>query len=182
MTNILAIDSDTRTAGVAYMEHGVLQECMILENPDPNMILLRDPALDWLPDYIVVEVPEVTLAWSRRGVNANNLVTLARAAGITATLFSHWLCCDKVKFVLPKEWKGQADKRSNQSRMASKHDFVFQINQKSITIGESPVPATRFPSGDAVRKSDWSHIMDAVGIADWATTKMAKLEYIDKFK
>lgn len=177
--NILGVDSDTKTVGMAYMENGELRECVILEKPHPQMVH-ASMELDWTPDYVVMEVPEVTAAWTRRGVDANNLVTLARAAGITATLLSAWFG-GQTLFVLPKDWKGQQSKAKHHVKIAARHGFVFEAHDKGVKILETSVPAYRYPSAGRVKASDWSHLIDAVGIAEWGTAKCERLEYLSSF-
>lgn len=62
----------------------------------------------------------------------------------------------------PVEWKGQIPKEIHHRRVMKEADLSYQMDRDHI------VP-TNIPSFCKILTSDWTHIIDAIGLAIWAS-------------
>lgn len=88
--------------------------------------------------------------------NPNSIVDLCGFSGLAAAAV-HVGVKTTVLTPTPPEWKGQKDK---------------EVHHKIILSEVGLEKATDLPSTQKLLKSDYSHIMDAVGLAVWAARKM----------
>jgi hypothetical protein len=110
-------------------------------------------------DYAVVELPE---QYSKGGVNANNLILLSVITGAAGA------CFNNVRYVKPREWKGQQKKGINQKETLRNLHMSFKDNGPA----KSPEP---FASANAPLPLGWDlvpehrqkEVLDAMGLALW---------------
>lgn len=164
---ILGIDPDLHTTGVAVLD----TECKTIEvgvahvspkRRGDNAIVDMSEALEDLMDCMtmfgdisIIEKPELY-----RGGKASpkSILDLAMVAGIAT---GHCTAISKkTVLVTPKVWKGSVKKEVKHERILREAGISYQVK------GGTVIPED-VASVSPVKAKDWTHCIDAIGLAYW---------------
>lgn len=104
---------------------------------------------------------------ARGGANkAAGLIKLAQVAGACLATLQDIIPLyenpERIKIISPVKWKGSIPKPIHQARILTKLGWGF----KSSSTYSSPVnPPKQYSK---IKKGEWKHLVDAIGIALWA--------------
>ena len=118
---------------------------------------------------IVVEGQE-TAYTAVSGANPRSIMFLAAVAG--AMLAEATPECKTILFPTPQKWKGSVPKQIHQARVLGKMDLEYTKVGKNPKTGYCHPPLNMADVFWATEqnKGDWKHIVDAIGLAQWART------------
>lgn len=124
------------------------------------------------PTCIAVCVEGQELVYTARsGANPRDLAILANVSGALISEASHET--NNILLPSPAEWKKQVPKAIHQARIYTTIGWEFESVGKDKKRGycrPTSVPADLITG--KINKSDWKHIGDAIGLAQWASTKI----------
>ena len=110
--------------------------------------------------YAVVEGQEI---YQGSAVKVSDLLNLAQVAGAAAGVFG------ATRIPRPKDWKGQVPKHIHQHRTCRALSWAAGLRggKEPYVV---PIFAGGAPAGaDSLKDGDWKHVMDAIGLALWAS-------------
>lgn len=176
---VLGIDPDTQNTGAAVCEDGELISVGRMEcNRTGNEALVYniDRGVDFFSkfnevDVICIESQQVTSQWTRKGVNSNHIVQLARVCGAMLACAKMVSPDARVLLPLPREWKGTIPKTVTHERIAKKHNFIYEKSPRHVKVLSVP---DSVELKTVVELSNWTHVLDAVGLADYGSLKAAR--------
>lgn len=141
---LIAIDPGART-GIAIFTDGVLTSAYdrAFDTPQEEVLALRDAAIIFKPNRVVVEMPVVYPIKQWKG-DPNDLITVAIHVGVAVAVFSPFCA---VELATPRQWKGQRPKAIDNARTLRllSEDELERIEKKNST-----------------------HALDAIGLGLWA--------------
>jgi hypothetical protein len=113
---------------------------------------------------------------ARKGANARDLINLAYISGAVSFMFA--VANPKAKSYLPypSDWKGSVPKRIHQKRVLSKMNIPFKnISDRN----DCPMPTVKwinklFITDTKINKTDWTDIIDSIGLAVYARNSYFK--------
>ena len=123
-----------------------------------------------------VEGQEIVYS-AAQGVNPRSMLPVAVVAGAALQRFTHdWPeGCHTFSFPLPAQWKGQVPKQIHQARLCSALGWTYE------TVGDNPSDGYARPTepeqyknvlgANTLGKTDWKHVLDAIGLARYAREK-----------
>jgi len=180
--SIAAIDADNgnvlavrciKVPGKAKNHAGVLAAARATRGCfDEVLAMIGDPPVV----AIVVEGQEIAYT-ARSGANPRSVMFLANVAG---ALISE--ACDngmgKVFFPSPNEWKGTKPKHIHQPRILSALGWEYGVAGTGANRYAYPKHRVENVFGvkgaDALLKSDWKHVVDAIGLAQWGRKQISQ--------
>ncbi len=106
-----------------------------------------------------------------RKPNPYNILHLASAAGLgMAYCYKH---CPQGLMPLASEWKGQLDKLAHHKRIlhhAGISEYSISGGRKPFCIPTNTETIHKEVWGGKINDGDWKHIVDAIGLAQYAAT------------
>lgn len=114
------------------------------------------------PDRVVIEGQESYLGSK---VRPQDLLHLALAAGAAVGL-ARSLCRCRIEVPRPVVWKGSIPKHVHQKRILRAVGIPY-------VSASNPTRILKLPEGvgfEGIKKSNFSHVIDAIGLAVWGTT------------
>lgn len=147
---VLAIDPGVKSLGWAAFAAGSLIRCGLHQADDVvDMIrLLQGRWSGMKPELAVIEVPQVYQQRRWKG-DPNDLIDVALVAGAVAGALAS---ANEVRFVRPREWKGQRPK-----------EICNGLTMRTLTEGEREQVET-----DETPRSKRHNVIDAVGLGLYA--------------
>jgi hypothetical protein len=180
--NFLGIDPDLSTVAVACVNDEYTVNYLQVVRANGRDITEMAAALSFeLLDApyqygglsaFAVEAQELYLA---KHVNPRDILHLGQVAGAALAL-----CRARTDphmpgyFPRPAEWKGQQDKLPHHVKILTKSGIIRPGATYKVMGGKDPYavpldpPASIFPGGEFCNDSDWKHLNDAIGLAQWA--------------
>ena len=187
---IAAVDPDLHTSAVCFWEVGaelpnaltVLrirggirgfkgQDCAVRLQHEMK---IKDGQLG-IVNLAVIEGQRFRKAKGAETKNAQSLIDLATVTGVFAGRpeFAETL------IVEPSTWKGSVPKAIHQARILGKIPGTKFVQRKEYCYPtEGPLMALGKDAG--LRKGDWKHVVDAIGIAQWTINKIKEYEQRDR--
>lgn len=171
----LGIDPDLHSTGFAFVStKGVLYAGTVtvsreMKGAEAAVEMARNLAaafelVDYAPQVTVVEGQQLYDGPGKRHRRPQDIVHLANVAGAA-------LGCVYARFpstvgMLPKprDWKGTINKGLKQRHI------LESLGVKAIHDEETALPIEVPSWGTHIRKSHWSHVIDALGLAQWGLT------------
>lgn len=129
-------------------------------------ILLRDlfvrlRELKIRPIFTAIEMPEIYSGGKTR--NPQSILGVAALAG-ACMAHSHMAWPEAiVGLVNPQRWKGSIPKRVMQARICKQLEWPFGKGSDYVY----PLELPPVKGADQIRRADWSHVLDAVGLCGW---------------
>ena len=119
---------------------------------------------------VFIESPEAVYT-KGKGIRVQDIVELARRAGEMAALLTEY--ASGIQYISPAEWKAQVPKDICQARICSRLGWPFEkmSGYSRPTTGFQDVAGAK-----GLKKSDWKHVMDAIGIALWGADTIISIE------
>lgn len=162
----IGIDPDTKTTGYASFS-GLNSNHLIYavaESPDDICQRLQSVTT---PFRVTIECPQTYGGRAAKG-DANDLITIARLVGRFEQAAKSNEHCHAVLVVTPQEWKGQTPKPVMCLRA---WEALTRDEKKRVKI--SAVARNKLNRGEGLKSGAASDALDAVGIAQWTTRKVA---------
>jgi hypothetical protein len=133
---------------------------------------LQEFSADYEVTAAAIEAQEIY-----RGVTKNprSIMLLGTVAGACLRHFAE--LADTLYFPPPQEWKGTVPKQIHQARIYKRIGWAHTRHGKDPKSGycaPDTIPAEIEAS--TIKKTDWKHIGDALGLALWAKDKEEKLK------
>lgn len=191
----IGIDPDTHATGIAVLSDATIQPvcfvgcCKAKGSTGGEAVIDMAAELQNFFDVNIedsfgfvaaaIEAQEISYT-SRQGKNPRNLVTLAAVAGACLSNALKHLLTPYCYFPLPQRWKGSVPKTVHQARV------LGRIGWKSEIVGDRDIGYARPVSvpGDMelvnVGKTDWKHVVDAIGLALWCREQYLKDSALDR--
>ena len=116
-------------------------------------------------DIVVCEYPK---AYPKSEVQPNNLIGLAMIAGV---MFGRMRGEEGI-FPHPQEWKGTISKSVHQKRILTKLGWRYTQRGKQL------IPNTTIVRSWDIRPSEWTHVIDAIGLAMWGAEQIRQREAV----
>jgi hypothetical protein len=138
---------------------------------DGNLLLRDEDFSDPTPARCFIESPEAVYT-KGKGIRVQDIVDLARRAGeMAASIYS--LGITEIDYISPAQWKGQVPKDISQARICTRLGWPYEkmAGYARPTTGFSNVSGT-----EALKKSDWKHVLDAIGIALWGADTIISID------
>ena len=183
----LGIDPDLHTTALAIIDSN--QKVMAIEviraTSLDKMVMAGGYIAKWLDTCLytlfgsllpairltcVVEGQESYLGPGRHA-RVSDLLDLAYVAGACAAVcYASPLVCDVLR-PLPKQWKGTIPKKQKQEHICRK------LGWKCVGRADYVVPELLLVGSDInimpdhIKSADWKHLLDAVGMALWASDR-----------
>jgi len=128
-------------------------------------------------DAAVIEGQQIYVASNRRNVDPNDMIQVAHVSGILACQFSCSIAIPK-----PAEWKGQRSKLAEHTKYAKLLGWETERagGKDPYLVPTEDYVEVEMSDGKPVKKSDWKHLMDAIGLAIWGSTPNGQ-KFISKF-
>ena len=167
---VLGIDPDSHNAGIALNDNGTITHVGVLKinkhkSGFASLKQLAQVAPWYLGQFppvevIAIESQEITTTWSVK-VSGNSIIQLARACGIIlqAALLNNEDSC-RVVSTLPKDWKGQVPKRISHMRILDRLGWTYEGSEK---VNIFPYVPDGVEIIGNILKSEWTHVIDAIG-------------------
>ena len=167
--NFLGIDPDLRTLAWACVDETLKPAYVsIIRAPkSQNQVLAMIYAMQshklfmGYRDAVAVEAQELYVG---NAASPRDILHLAQVAGAAVALWG----VSTIYFPRPAEWKGQVDKFAHQKKILSKAGMAVG----KIMGGKEPYCVPTNPEvingGDVLNDSDWKHVVDAIGLAQYA--------------
>lgn len=115
------------------------------------------------PTVIVIESQEISLG---RQATPQNIIYLAQVAGAIAQACSTIFPSSEILMPKASAWKGTVPKAVHQKRLLKELGWEFTPGLRDL-----PVPieaeALTLVCHDKLRGANWSHAIDAIGLARW---------------
>jgi hypothetical protein len=170
--NFLGVDPDLRTTALAWVNstRQVVWLDVIQAGKAREQVLEMIGTLKcYLPtpvgyDVCAVEAQELYLGTD---TNPRDILHLAQVAGACVSLFY----ISNNYFPRPSEWKGQQDKEAHHKKILTKcgcTDFRIMGGKDPYCVPNHP---EFFPNGASFNDSDWKHLNDAIGLAQYAAER-----------
>lgn len=190
--NFIGIDPDCNTPAVACVdEQGKLQWVNILRGGHGALGISLGVFDFTIPEFgftaAAVEAQEVYLKGKGRTKNPRDIVALAQVAGVmVAWLAMHRTVYGKdspceIMMPLPVQWKGNVPKHIHHRRILAKAgiDEKFLVpmggNDPYLAVSEDAL----IRNSGKIILSDWKHLTDAVGLAQYAAEKFTAQRAMD---
>jgi hypothetical protein len=146
----------------------VVQMCRILGNSFRSLW----PILK-TPFGLVVEGQHYHTKGSLEKATPEDLINLSAVSGACLAGISSVYYGIQLLRPLPSEWKGSVAKVTQQARTCQRYGWTFKTKggAKPYVVPESF--GEHVPLGaDDLNEGDWKHVMDAIGLARWAATRV----------
>lgn len=148
-----------------------------------NELCRQTPQLSQMPTPTTIVVESQEIYKGGKTKNPMSILRLANCAGATAMYFRCLFPNANLIIVNPKEWKGQVDKLAHQARTLRNLGWAYdKVQNKKTKDGYCfPVSApSSCMNSMMMKKGDWKHIMDAIGLALWHIHKDDKKDSIEE--
>lgn len=119
---------------------------------------------------VVVEGQEIAYS-AQQGANPRSILVLAQVAGALLCEAGYEVTKEKILFPKPIEWKGNVPKPIHQARVYNTLGWEYE-QTKEYTRPTNVGPEVM--GADALNKSDWKHVGDALGLALWGIEKLGR--------
>lgn len=127
--------------------------------------------IPYQPTRVFIESPRAEYT-KGKGTRVQDIVELARRAGELSVACA---CAFGIRpdYITPAEWKGQTPKDISQARICSRLGWPFEkmAGYARPTDGFSGVRGAT-----ELKKSDWKHVLDAIGIALWGADTIISID------
>jgi hypothetical protein len=181
---VLGIDPDlTSTACAVYdsRENEVLR--LVLQRAGSYEEMLSFVSCPWVDElsatvsFSVVEGQQIYVASNRRNVDPNDILCLAQVAGAVYSRLTTQGAIPK-----PAEWKGQRSKLAEHTKYAKLLGWETERagGKDPYLVPTQDYVEVETSDGKPVKRSDWKHLMDAIGLAIWGSTPKGQA-FISKF-
>lgn len=181
---VLGIDPDTRHIGWSIAtKHEVLAVGVIASSAEDsdlshvqmitNLGLAVPVILNKHPEvtHVCIETPMV-----RHGAKAppKDIIKLTVVAGALAGAVEVASGGRVAKLMpFPSEWKGQVPKPIHQARIFAHYGILAtQLPTHCYPAGCKAI--ARVQGAAAIKRGDWKHVADAIGLARWAADRLAE--------
>ena len=180
---VIAIDPDLHTVGMAGIRldiHGSLwvgathvskelkgQQCSAQVFNEAYEVLAKANMKQGLRPLVVVEGQRIRTAAGAETKNPQSIVELATAAGACVGAARAYFPDCPVMIVEPAAWKGTVPKLIHHKRICHHLGWSFE----SLKTYIKPLDPTCDEVGE-VKPADYKHILDAIGMAQWARDRI----------
>lgn len=168
---ILGVDPDTKNQAFALLNlDGSIEKAWVAKSKNSNEItqgkahFMGTMHTMTKPFFAIVEGQKLYL--NDKKSNPDSMIKLARASGIACAWLSVNPHCKGIYIPTPSEWKGTAQKHAHQSHILRKLGQVPVI--KGSGKGRYAVPEDNFLD---LNLTEYKHVVDAIGLAQWALDK-----------
>lgn len=117
-----------------------------------------------------VEGQEVVYS-AQHGAGPRPLLFLAHVSGSWLTELSRH--SSRLYLPAPGDWKGSVKKHIKQARIAASVGIEVKVARPSDPYCYAVDPKS-MPGGERIKKSEWSEVLDAIGLAQFAREKARK--------
>lgn len=124
----------------------------------------------WECKGAAVEGQEAVYA-ATHGAGPRPLILLAHVSG--AWLASLCPIVNRLYLPAPAEWKGQTPKHIKQGRILASLGIEYDVHAPSNPYCV-PKDPSKIPGGGEIKKTEWSEVIDAIGLAQWCREKIIK--------
>lgn len=199
----IGVDPDMHTMAVAVVDDRGLPVAVHVvralgDKGRDAVVAMIDAVSQWIgastsePSYLpeppnvlamAVEAQEIVYT-ARSGKNPRNLLNLSTVAGgvlaISTVVWPDLFARDAIFFPAPEAWKGQVPKHVHQGRMFEHmgwaHDVGGNIKAGKNYSGFSypTAPPQDILGVETIKKADWKHVSDAIGLARYARDEWRK--------
>jgi hypothetical protein len=172
----LGIDPDLHNTGISFCSpEGVIYAGCVtvprhLKGEDAITEMARNLAaafeiLTAAPDIVVVEGQQLYTTGPSKHARPQDIVHLANAAG--AALGVAYASYPSTVCLLPKpsQWKGNVPKGIKQQRILTAAGVTEVVGDKKKAM---PIDIPEW--GKGIKRSQWTHVIDAIGCAQWGLT------------
>ena len=122
-----------------------------------------------------VESQELYTEGPHRTPNPRSIMHLAQVAGAMYFMCRCWHRDATGYFPRPAEWKGQIDKLAHHHRIATRagmgDTLIMGGTDKYLSVVPGSATAKSIYGTDDLSPSDWKHVFDAIGLAQYAAEK-----------
>ena len=183
---LVGIDPDLHTTALCWWPAGELTPRRLeifrvpkeIKGQDCAAFLQHELLLSRLANLAVIEGQQIRTARGHETKNPKSIVDLATVAGVFAGRpeFGETL------IVQAQQWKGSVPKQIHQARILAR---IPGTKYKTVGTKEKgycyPTAGPLITLGKAagLRRGDWKHVVDAIGIAQWTIRKIKELERRD---
>lgn len=173
----IGIDPDTKSTAYAILEDGKLTHVGVIKGK--GLLAQVDGFIKAGEDYIFCNslmhdthfVVENQQIYAGKTKNPDSILKLAQVAGgIVGVLCAEYET--RISMPKPREWKKCVPKQIHQARILSRLGWEYK-KSGSVKDGYCYPVGAKFEAdkkgidGAEVRKTDWKHIVDAIGLAQW---------------
>lgn len=187
----IGVDPDLhRTAFAAVCEQqvlavGVARVASWLKGPDAvaaMVAMLRyhhsDAEHSWdhwtrLSSVLVVEGQQIYAGGKKSTKGWDSVLLLAQVAGAAAGILTQYR--QDLIIPRPQKWKGSIPKAVHQARVLKRRGIEYDMKGSKTPKSDTRycVPRGRLAAGsDTLADSDWKHVVDAIGLADWGLAQI----------
>lgn len=107
-------------------------------------------------DRVIVESQQIY--YGKSNVRPDDLILLAQVAGACCTLGS--FLADDIRLPKPNQWKGSIPKMVKQRRILDKLGWGHLCTKTTVKPKHCPLDLK-------LTGTNWSHVLDAIGLAQW---------------
>lgn len=148
-----------RVAKALKGEDAVVAMASALDEASRGILRAHKDASGFFWEHSVVEGQEI---YQGSEVRVSDLLNLAQVAGAAAGVFGAG------RIPRPKDWKGNVPKHIHQARTARALGWACEVRG-----GKEPYVVPQLSGevrgADDLEGRDWKHVMDAIGLALWAS-------------
>lgn len=125
-----------------------------------ELVLLRTKHA---PQIIVVEGQQI---YARSRAKPDSILQLAQVAGAAVAAMRIKFPSAQVLIPRPGEWKGDVPKRIHQARLWNRLGVEYE-SRGTPAAGYAVPKGLSCEGAGKVKRADWKHLADAVGLAEW---------------
>ncbi|MCZ2418690.1 MAG: hypothetical protein LC123_02445 [Burkholderiales bacterium] len=181
---VLGFDPDLHNSGIAVVRReGDSYRVVALAvakvprtiTHDAAVLAMVDALPRVAPDYVVVEGQEAYRGRSGARAKPEDLIRLAHVAGAALRLYGNHLDLTHKEIVLPKVWKKQTKKEWKHARICTALGWASEP-RAGWALPTGPEPE-RLEEEFNIYGKQWSHVLDAIGLAIWKLEQLAEKGY-----
>lgn len=162
----LGVDPDSTATAWATVRPGEVVAVGVLRRKRDSKIGMIEMLSMWTPPACTAAAVEGQAIHRSGNADPADIFKIAHISGAAASAIFR-SSCRVVLIPQPEQWKGQVPKEVHHARILGRYGILYETG-KGYCYPSGCAKFARISGAGALNMGDWKHVVDAIGLADYA--------------